>query len=235
MWCNLLVTLDQIRQKTYFLTSTNVSSFPDSFLVPEANNALERVTSLIMKSDGRWQFDDENNTDLPIATTALASGQQDYALAITHLDITRVELLDNTTSPQWHKLIPIDQTDIYNTALTNFMSGTGIPIYYDKLGNSVFLYPTPSYSQAASLKLYFQRPPSYFLTSDTTKAPGFNSLYHDLIPLWVAYNYAISMGKENANTILAEINMREDALREDYTLRGKDDPLRLRARPRYWK
>lgn len=213
-------------------------------LVVEANNALDRVTSLIMQSDGRWEWDDENNTDLPIATTSLVSGQQDYSLAITHLQITRVEIQDNVTpTAGWHKLSTIDQKDIFDDALENFpgvtdaqsSSTNGLPLYYDKLGNSLFLYPAPNYSQTASLKVYFKRPPSYFLTSDTTKSPGFNSLYHELIPLWVSYNYAIANGKGNANLLMAQIQLKEDALKGDYDLRDKDDQPRLQARPMNWK
>ena len=35
------------------------------------NNALNSVANLIMMSDGRWQWDDNNNTDFPVATTSL--------------------------------------------------------------------------------------------------------------------------------------------------------------------
>jgi len=229
------MTINDIRTKTYFLTSTNASSFPDATLIAEANNALDRVASLIMSSDGRWQWDDENNTDLPIATTSLVSGQQDYALSIAHLKITRVEILDNAATPAWHKLLPFDQADLGDTSLSGYLNSNGMPAYYDKLGNSVFLYPAPNYSQAASLKVYFQRAPSYFTTSDTTKSPGFNSLYHDLIPLWITYNFSLANGKNNANQVYAEIQLKEDALREDYALRSKDDHIRLKARAMNWR
>ncbi len=226
------MTLDQIRTKVHFLTSTNASSFPDASLVVEANNALDRVSSLIMQSDGRWEWDDENNTDLPIATTALVSAQQDYTLSIAHLSITRVEVKDSSSN--WHKLLPIDQADVYDQSLTDFLKQNGLPTYYDKMGNSLFLYPAPNYAQNASLKVYFQRAPSYFTTADTTKAPGFNSLYHELIPLWIAYNYAIANGKENGNLIYQQIVAKELALQEDYALRTKDDHVRLKARPMRW-
>lgn len=231
------MNLTDIRAKTYFLTSTNLNSFPDATLVVEANNALDRVTSLIMQSDGRWEWDDQNNTDLPIATTALVSGQQDYSLAVTHLQLTRVEIQDNNPTPKWHKLIPMDQKDAYQQAITPGAASTyGFPTYYDKLGSSVFLYGpglegAPNYSQAASLKLYFKRPPSYFLTSDTTKTPGFNSLYHELVPLWISYNYALANGKENANLLMQQIVLKEASLQADYAIRDKDDRPSLQARP----
>lgn len=228
------MTLDQIRTKAYLLTSTSgTSDFPDATLVAEANNALERIVALINSADGRWQFDDTNNTDLPIATTDLVQNQQDYSLATSHLEITRVEVEDS--SGHWQKLQPIDQTDIYNQSLTDYLKTAGTPSYYDKIGNSVFLYPKPNYSQSASLKLYFERGPNYFTTADTTKTPGFNTLFHDLIPYWIAYNFAVANGKQNAQQLFALIQEKENSLAEYYALRAHDDPIQLRARPRSYR
>src|ERR1700709_849488 len=100
------MTFDDIKVKTYFLTKTNSSSFPIANMVIEANNAYDRVASLIRRADGRWKWDDESQTDLPIATTALVSGQQDYSLAETHLGITRVEVKDQ--SGRWSALLAFD-------------------------------------------------------------------------------------------------------------------------------
>ncbi len=222
------MTFSDIKSKVYFLTSTNSTSLPDATMAILANNALERVVSLIMQSDGRWQWEDTNNTDLPIATTALVSAQQDYTMAISHLELTRVEVLDSTSN--WHKLIPIDQADVWNQSLTDFMKENGLPTYYDKIGNSIFLYPAPNYSQSASLKLYFKRGPSYFVAGDTNETPGFNTLYHDLVPLWVAYDYSIANGKANSTPIFAQIQAKEQALQDDYSVRDKDDHTQLRAR-----
>ncbi len=214
--------IQDIVNKIYFLTKTNSTSYVAADMLIAINNAYERVASLIIKSDGRWQWDDTNQTDLPNATTALVSGQQDYSLATSHLKITRVEL--KNSSGVWELLDPIDQDDKGNQALDTVTTGT--PYQYDKLGNSVFLYPIPNYSQAASLKLYFQRGPDLFTSAQVstgTKSPGFNSLYHDLIPLWVSYEYAYANGQTTANNFLAEINRKEDALKKDYSARSRDD------------
>lgn len=227
------MTLNDIRSKIYFLTSTNSTSFPDASLIIEVNNAYERTVALINAADGRWQFDDSNNIDLPIATTDLVANQQDYSLATSHLEITRAEILDSNGN--WNRLQSFDQADVYNQSLTDFMKTAGLPIFYDKLANSVFLYPKPNYSQAASLKLFFERGPNEFVTGDTTKQPGFNTLFHDLLPLWVAYNFAIANGKQNAAIIQAEITLREAALQEYYALRSHDDPIRLKARPKTYR
>jgi hypothetical protein len=214
----------------YFLTSTNVNSFPKAQITVEANNALDRLAALIFSADHRWQFDDTNQTDLPIATTALVANQQDYSIITAFIEITRAEIKDS--SGNWNKLMPLDQTDVYNQSLTDFMKTAGLPVYYDKIANSVFLYPKPNYSQADSLKLYFKRGPSYFIGdgSDDTKTPGINTLFQDLIPYWIAYNFAIANGKKNAPLLKAEIDAKEDSLREHYALRDKDDRPRLQAR-----
>ncbi len=226
-----------ILSKVYFLTKTNATSFPIADITILANNAMDRIVSLIMQADGRWEFDDNNQplTDqgdgtggLPIATTSIVSGQQDYGFATSHIAVERMEI--KSSAGDWSKLIPIDQADVYDQSVTNFMSGGGTPLYYDKIGTSLLLYPTPNYSLAAALKVFFTRPPIYFLTSDTTKSPGFNALYHDIVALWVAYEYAIANALPNASQLEAQIMKKEDALKEDFAMRSKDEHLGLRPR-----
>lgn len=219
------MTYSEIVAKVYLYTKTNSTSLPSDTLVILANNALERVTSLILQSDGRWEWDDTNQTDLPIGVTALVANQQDYSFSVNFLEILRLELKD--ANGNWNKLTPFDMTDLRYESLTDFLKTAGTPRYYEKLGSSVFLYPPPSYSQANSLKVYFQRPPSYFVAGDTTKQPGFSALYHDLIPLWASYDFAVANGLTNANQIMASIQMKEAALAEDYANRGADEPLRI--------
>lgn len=217
------MTITDIINKVYFYTKTNSTSLPTTNMLLIVNNAYERATSLVMKNDGIWQWDDNNQTDLPIATTATVSSQQDYTLSVAHLAITRVEIKD--TVGNWTELTPFDQSELEGTALTEFYETPGTPIYYDKVGASVFLYPMPNYSQAASLKIYFQRAPVLFSSADIstgTKVPGFNSLYHDLIPLWASYDYAIANGLKNAGGLLQEIVRKEEALEADYARRNKD-------------
>ncbi len=216
------MTFNDIKAKTYFLTKTNSSSFPIANLVVEANNAYDRVVSLIRKANRLWKWDDANQADLPIGTTDLVSGQADYTLGDTFLSISRVEIKDQ--SGQWTPLTPFDETDVPSQSLADLSLTTGIPGKYDVNGSSITLYPTPNYYQAASLKVYYTRGPVYFSAGDTTNSPGFNELYHDLIPLWIAYNYAMANGMANANQLMVEIQRKEDALQKDYAYRGPGRP-----------
>ena len=199
------------------------------------NEALNRVVTLIMNSEGRWQYDDTNNTDFPIGTTNLGvtvgSEQQDYTFGVTFLKILRVEVMDNTGA--WNKLMPIDQADIYDQSLTDFLKTAGLPRYYDKMANSIFLYPKPlgtAVTATAGLKVWFERPPSYFVTSDTTKVPGFNSLYHRLVALIASRDYASFKGLSNAKVLSDLVQQGEDSMSENYTLRNKDEHIGLSSK-----
>lgn len=202
------------------------------------NEALNKVATLIMQCDGRWQWDDNNNTDFPIATTdlvtTLGSEQQDYSFPVTFLKITRVEVLDEAGN--WNLLKPIDQADIYDQSLTDFLKTAGRPLYYDKIANSVFLYPKPlatAVTSTAGLKVWFQRPPSYFTVSDTTKVPGFNSLYHRLVAIIASKDYATvnslsvlgSLAK-GTGLVTMEANAIQ-SMQDDYSMRNKDEHARF--------
>lgn len=215
----------EIKNYVYLLTKTNSTSLPDATMVILANRALDRVVSLINRADSRWEFEDTNQTDLPIATTTITSGQQDYSLATTHLSINRVEVKDSNGN--WTRLFPIDRKDIPTEALAEYKSTSGIPEEYDVIGSSVFLYPIPNYTQAASLKLYFTRGPVEFDSGDTTDSPGFNSLFHKLVPLWAAYDYAIANGLKNANQIFTEIQRLEEEIQRFYGTRNRDERQRI--------
>lgn len=206
-----------------------------------ANRALDRIVSLIMDADSRWQWDDNNNTDYPIATALLVSGQKDYAFSITQLNIARVEAQDSNGNYQ--RLLPIDVNDII-TSVNSFENANGSPVFYDKLANSIFLYPTPSYStvndideEAQGLKIWFQRGANYFATTDTTKEPGFVSLFHRLVPLWMSYDYAFSRQLPLADNLMMEIEKLEDQMQDFFLLRQKDEHKTMKAYSRRinWK
>lgn len=216
-----------IKTLVYTLTKTNSTSLPDATIVILANNAMERVNQLLLRADSRWQYDDTNQSDLPVATTQVNSGQQDYTLATTHISIDRVEI--KSSSGNWTLLTPIDQHDVRFEALAQHLSGGGLPIEYDKSGSSIFLYPVPNYTLAAGLKIYFTRPPVAFIAADTIATPGFNPLFHKLVPLWIAYDYALANGLQNANQIFAEITRMEIEIEKFYGERSRDERPGMRV------
>lgn len=204
------------------------------------NNAYERVASLILTCDNRWQWDDTNfTTDFPIASTDIISGQADYTLATSHLKILRVECAVNSTGAPFQLLQSYDQQD-EEDSLTYRATISGIPNRYDELGASIILDPKPNFNcrlaneGISGLKVYFQRGPDLFTSAQVstgTKLPGFNSLYHDLIPLWVAYNYALDNVQSTASGYLNEIMRKEQELKKDYASRNISDRKSITMEP----
>lgn len=216
------MTYTEILAEARRLSKTNSTRYTTADATASANRALKRINKIIQKSDARWQYHDSNNSSLSISTTALVANQQDYSLASYHKKIERIEILNENQT--WNKLLPVDQTDLYNQSLTDFLKTAGDPVYYDLVGTSVFLYPKPDYSQNASLKVFFQQGPSLFLTSDTSKEPGFDSDFHDLVPLWMAYDYLwINVSEKAARKLETLISSMEDELAEAYALRNRDE------------
>lgn len=218
---------------TIFGNSADNSQYPTADITRNINRHYDAAVAKILESDGRWQWDDTNATDLPIGTTNLVANQQDYGVDTTFLRITRVELTksDGTTT----LLQPIDQTDIYDQSLTSYFSTPGTPMYYDKLANSLFLYPAPSYNYTGGLKVYFQRNVSYFTATDTTKSPGFASPFHRLLSLGAAYDFMLPKNYPQLGVVKNEINEMSQALQDFYSKRDKDGNIHLGVRRQIWR
>ncbi len=195
---NDTVTSQGLVQDTYFEASANSSAYPIADLTRNANNALDNVVTLILGEDSRWQFDSTNATDLPIGVTDLVSGQIDYSFDAEFLVIKSIECKDS--GGNWQKLIPIDNYD-EDVALSAFETTDGSPKYYDKMGESILLYPAPSFNSPGGLKAYFQRNIEYFVAGDTTKKPGFAEHLHKYISLYCAYVYACAKELPKQNSL----------------------------------
>ena len=172
-----------IVNQTLWYCSATTTDYPINDLTRNANIAYHKAVVHIQGADGTFQFDDSNNTTLPIGTADLVLGQKDYSFDDSMLEIERVEIKDS--SGNWIHLKPIDQTQIRG-ALDEYKSANGLPSEYDKVGRSIFLYAATDYNSTGGLKVYFKRHANIFTTSDTTKSPGFAEAFHNIIPLYTA-------------------------------------------------
>ena len=188
------MTFADIQNRVYFFTGTSSTSYSATNLTLAVNRAIERIVSLINRSDSKWQYDDSNYTNLPTATATLTSGQQQYTLASTYLTIDRIEIKNSGGS--WRRISQIDQPDLKRNAnnvgasgqidsLNNsdiaialgettpstgragaYKASAGTPTEYELIGLRLFLFPVPNYTQSASLRVYFTRTPLLFDYSD---------------------------------------------------------------------
>jgi len=240
-----MASFTNIETRIHFLTGTDINSFPNADLNHAVGEGTKRVSTLINRYRTGWQYDDENYTDLPIDEADLVSGQQDYNLKTEHITVDRVDILSENGDAL--NLTQIDQQLLKRdrkVALDNYKSTDGTPDEYDIMGNSIFLYPAPNYAKTKGLIVYFTRPPLLFdYTDDTfstaqnpqlasaqgssTSVPGFNQLFHDLIPLWASFDYLQFRKPEKAQSILIRIQTMERELEESYGLRNRDERQRI--------
>jgi hypothetical protein len=196
------------------------------------NRALDNIAISIHEADSRWEWDDTNYSDYPIATADLVGGQQDYQLSTDHLRIISVEV--QSDDGRWSEIEPIDQSGIPG-ARTEFLKEDGRPRFYDKLANSIFLYPAPAAAQVtttAGLKIYFQRQADYFDPSDTTKVPGIPTHFHELVPMWASQKYMFDNNQHDKANILRQeiIDKQERKLKMFFDRRDGDITSKITVR-----
>ena len=160
------------------------------------NAALEELVGDIINADGTFQFDDTNQTDLPRGTGTLVEGQQTYTFASEYLQITMIEVKDSNGN--WYKLKPLDQDDLGDRSpdeyfgLTSGSPTKGAVEFFDQLGDTIFLYPSPtstSVTLSGGIRIWFKRTVDLFTTADTTQSPGLPSTHHILLAYMAALPY----------------------------------------------
>lgn len=227
-------------QDISFWTGVDLNEYTLKERTRQINQWYLTVVSWIFEADGRWQWDDANQTTRPCATANLVSGQQSYRVlrAIPSssqdwLQVSRVEILDSNDNGI--KLFPIDEKDIVGRDLNEFMNTNGIPQYYDFSGNSIFLYPATNYNKSNSLQIYFKRAPLKFNSTDTTKQPGFASIYHKILSLGASYDFALAKNLDNRDILRQEITVLKKGLKDFYSNRDKYEKTQLTRLKRNYK
>lgn len=215
----LIQDCEQLVFGNYGEISSNTNRLYD--FTARMNRSVDKATAKIMKVDGRWQYDDSNYTDLPIGRTNIVSGQADYAVSVAHLEIIKVLVVDANGATKILK--PLDERDPEAVQYLQNPDDTGTPEYYDKKGQTIFLYPKANYNATNGLIVHFKRGPSYFAYTDTTKTPGFVSLFHRFVSLDASLDYCISKQNPKAKSLSIQLADMERDMEEFYGKRSKDE------------
>lgn len=192
------------------------------------NEAYNRYVSIAMKSDGKWQFDDSNYTDYPFAVTNLIANQQDYQFLVSMVNILSVEV--QNSGGIWYTLSEVDEEEMANdhVSMTQRFIIPSQPWVFNRTANSIFLLPAPNYNLTGGLKVKYQRPPSYFLYTDTLKTPGFAETMHEYLANYAIYKYAASKTMSIATAFKAMVDDAEQVGIPDlYYKREKDTTKKL--------
>ena len=193
----------------------------------DLNMGLVEVWALIFSANGTWQWDDSNHTlDYPVISTDIVSGQRDYAFLTDNtgnliLDIYKV--MRKNADGVYEKIDPIDvQSEDGTEELYDGRDVGGIPDKYDKTSNGIFLSPIPNYNSTEGLKIYINREGYFFLTSDTTKKPGFAGLFHEYPVLFASYKYAVRNGLKSKIDFMNDMIRMQAAIKKHYRRRERD-------------
>lgn len=209
--------------------TTNVT-YPLIDKANDCNDALDRFWQLALTCDGTWQIDDSNYTDLPIATTNLVSGQQDYSLSTEAMEIEKV--FAKNSSGNWVELRPVNitqtETNVQARNIWTLPSNDGgNPTAYDKQGGSIFLNAIPNYASTGGLKVVFKRGASYFASTDTIKQPGIPVIFHNYIYRYASYNWLVDKNPAKAMALVPFIQKDEQMIIEHYSKRDKNAPQKI--------
>ena len=227
-------------QDITFLTGANLASdYKINERTRNINIAYGKVASIILKADGRWQWDDPNHTNAPTAACNLVDGQESYAVLVPAptalqdwLVVERVEIID--ANDEGVLLTPFDKNDV-GVAWSEYDDVDDTPRKYEFRGASIHLKPNPNYDKTKGCIITFKRNPSYFAIDATTKVPGFARPYHRYLSLSASYDWFLKIGKESrAKTIKNDMYVLESEIMQFYGKRDKyERPVISRLKKRF--
>lgn len=204
--------------------TTNV--YPLNDITRRFNAGLDRYFQIAFESDSEWPFDDQNQTVAPILTQNIVSGTNSYRFTsfTASVNLLKLGVLDSNDNPivlTPEKFSDIDLDKDYATSVT------GTPTHYTKLGDFIYLRPTPNYSKNNALRAFIERSASYMAASDTTKVPGVPTAHQMYLCRYAALPYLIENNLPQTTAIASQIQLDEMQIKRDLTHRGKDIRPRL--------
>jgi hypothetical protein len=216
-----------------FLLGLDINAYPLADRTRNANQRMAMVWQMIFESYGGWQFMDDNVSDattgIPYANQNLTSGTGLYVLPTGSLTINQVSILNSGGNRE--NLVPITYEEFQKMGADAGFTSNSTPHYYILQGDVIRLLPIPNYSSTNGLRIYFDQGMSNFTAADTTKVPGFASIFHRMISIGAALDYALARGLTERVTYLQNLwNDYEIRLKEFYSKRWKDRmPHRISA------
>jgi hypothetical protein len=181
------------------------------------NNGIDRFYSIVFQYDVLWNFDDRNQTDLPIATTSLVSGTRDYQFDSELLQF--VQAFAKDSSGTFHELTQQDDRNTPHAYLVDDSSGT--PTSYELVGNSIIVNPAPNYNSSGGLKVVFKRNGVKFTATDSSQPVGIPTLFHSYLARFASHPFLLEKSLKHANAVKQQILEDEQAIRTFVSTRAK--------------
>jgi len=228
------MTFSEITADVDFLCGTTTASYPIADKTRNINVAYQDTARLIWESSDKWQYDDSNKSTLPVAQSDLFHGQKDYELDTYAQIVRRVEVLDS--NGDYVKMKPKDEAEI-DIATDEYFSDYAMPIYYDLVGRSVLLYPSPSSAYCTTtdgLQITVERDVDEFATTATTATPGFATQFHRILSYAAAIDYIDDPSVKDR--LIAMKSRLEDGLKRFYGRRNQELTTKISPKgKRFWR
>lgn len=211
------------------LAKSNSNSFPLATKTLFANEALRMIWSWIYQVYGGWIYDDSNQTGLPELTATLTADQQFYSLPTGSGPLFRVAYKDS--AGVWTDLRPLALENIPETESEFENVSSSAPIYYRPVANGFKIYPASDTTRASALRIWIKRDGVSFASTDTTAVPGFDQMYHEAVPTYMALQYARVNQLAVKNDLETQWLRYEDRIKKDYSQRFRElFPARFKTR-----
>lgn len=190
------------------------------------NQAKLKLDSVVLGSDGQWQHDDYNFTDLPTITADLVAGQRKYTFETDEdgnriLEIHKLYILSNGVYVPLEAVNEIDTANIYDG-----QSSTGTATSYGKKGTVAILDLVPAANVSDGLKAEVTREGYYFTTTDTAKTGGY-ALYDYVIADLACFEYGRFNTLSNTGLVAPYIQESMEEVKDYFSRRNMDVSKRL--------
>lgn len=211
-----------------------VNVYPLKRITRNFNAVLDIYCSWAFEADGRWSFDDLNETSPPIDKQNLVSGTNRYKFddfTEKIINLIKLEALDSDGNGI--ELIPEDFNTLGSGAVSfgdtskTFQelyldADSGTPSRYCKYGDFVYLRDNPNYSESDGLIAYFNRPAAYMASTDTTKVPGVPVIHHPLLCELAANQFRHDKEKISLSEKMAFEQYAKDIVKDHFARRNED-------------
>ncbi len=237
------MNLSEIQSKTYSLTNTDSTSYPNAKMVVDENIWLHKVVSMINDSQDESDYDDPNHGDYPSLTTPLTLNR-DYFISPTENVINIKEVSVSYDGVNYYRATPLDlgATELPDNPASATAASAVLDANFSKTApqydvkfNAIFLYPKASQADVdAGGKIFIQwsRDAKDLTTSDLstgTLVPGFDLAFHPILAYGPAWEFAVANQLPNKNEIAIQLQDYEARLRRQYGSKQKDREMALSA------
>lgn len=211
---------EQISHLKYLTGQTNLQEVD---AVRMLNLGLDHYTYLAITSDGNWQFDGSEQSDVPRATTTLSTGEVNLQLPTDLLAIAQVTIINSDGNK--NVIRPYDQNKrLYPTPKS---TDTGTPSAYDLEGRTIYFnaYANEDYT----VEVKYSRKPVRLEVGNSTQVLGIPSIHMEYPTLFAATRVGMGLSDTTLVAYRDSLEKMEKEIRRYFDKRDEDTPKRLRA------